>query len=213
MNRSAFLIVSGSALLLGCGGKSAGAKSPTTSSDLVCAAGVHASGVTGKAATWDAVVVASGSTADDVCNHSPCGPDEPYSFVGETAVAVKVNGGYTVIGDVTDGFGGATAKLTELGDLRLLSVESDILGRDEVTLDDGEETTATVLLGRSHYDYVLDPASGKVLWRGSCTSGEDQSDHATVVTRNGAIFSYDGCIGKGPAVTFTAEQAAACPSE
>lgn len=212
MNRSAFLIVSGSTLLLACGGTSSGARSAAAPADI-CAVGVHASGVTGKAASWDAVIAAAGSTADDVCSSSPCGPDQPYSFVGEAALAIKVADGYTVIGDVTDGMGRPEATLTRLGELIHVALEQELLGRDDVTLDDGEQTTATVLLGRSHVDYVLDPASGKVLWRGSCTSGEHDSDRATVVTRDGSTFGYRGCIGAGPAVTFTADQASACPSE
>lgn len=202
----------GSATLVACGGKG-GAKAPVASGDP-CAAGVQASGVTGRAATWDAVGVAVGADSPEaLCASSPCGPDEAVSFAGMSGLAIKVDGGYTVIGDAWDGLQGSPPLAVErLGDLLHVSLDLEELGREEVTLDDGSETSATVLIGHGYADYVLDPASGKVLWRAFCRVDGDAESRLPKVTRDGALFSYTGCAGDAPAVRFTAEQASACPA-
>ena len=158
-------------LALACGGKGGAAKPPAPSGDP-CAAGIHAAGITGRAATWDAVAAMVGSTADAMCQFGPCGPDEAVSFVGaspDELIAVKVDGGWTGIGDLWNSDEPQpTAKLTRLGDLGWLSLAFEQLGRDDVTLDDGTETTAPVVGCAPYVDYVIDPASGKALWRGAC---------------------------------------------
>lgn len=200
--------------LLACGGKGGGARGPATAAD-VCARGVHAAGMTARAASWDALVVVAGATAADACDHSPCGPDERVSFVGsgaEEQLAVKLADGWLALGDVWDGgIAVPTATVTELGDLWWVSVYAEITGREPVTLDDGEETTATVITGQTYHDFVIDPAAGKVLWRALC-GGEGDEFRPTVVTRDGDRFGYVGCDGPAEAITFTAGEAAACPS-
>lgn len=199
---------------LACGGKGGAAKPPAPSGDP-CAAGIHAAGITGRAATWDAVAAMVGSTADAMCQFGPCGPDEAVSFVGaspDELIAVKVDGGWTGIGDLWNSDEPQpTAKLTRLGDLVWLSLDFEQLGRDDVTLDDGTETTATVVVGRTYVDYVIDPASGKALWLGVC-GGEGDEWRPTVVSRDGDTFGYVPCSGPDVPVRFTAAQASACPA-
>ncbi len=198
-------------LLVACGGKPA-AKAPAAPVDP-CAAGLHASGVTASAGTWDAVVAVADATTDTVCENSPCGPDESASFVGSTALAIKVAGGYLVIADVWDGNNHEpTLTFSRLGDLVRVSLDNELLGRDDVTLDDGTTTTATVVTGRVYTDLVVDPGSGKVLFRALCSVEEDRNSQATKLDRAGATFSYTGCEPGATSVSFTAEQAASCPS-
>ena len=101
------------------------------------------------------------------------------------------------------------ARLTPLGDLLWLSLDFQQEGRDEVTLEDGTETSATVVVGRTFVDYVIDPATGKALWRGTC-GGEGDAWRPTVVTRDGDSFGYVRCSGPEMVIRFTAEQASAC---
>ncbi len=208
------LAFSSLALIAACGGKSA--PRPAALAIDPCTAGIHATGHTMRGATWDAIAMHLGARADAICESSPCGPDEPISFAGaapDDMIAVKVRDGWLGIPDVWDADEGVPqAKLTPLGDLVWLSLDFMQEGRDEVTLDDGTETTATVMVGRTFVDYVLDPATGKALWRGTC-GGEGDAWRPTVVTRAGDSFDYVPCSGPELAIRFTAEQAAACPTD
>lgn len=199
--------------VVACGGKGGGAKAPAAVD--VCAHGVHAAGMTARAATWDALVMVAGATAADACDRSPCDPDAPVSFVGrgpDEQLAVKLADGWLALGDVWDaGDAVPTATLTPLGELWWLSVYAELTGRDEVTLDDGETTTATVITGQTYHDFLIDPAAGKVLWRAVC-GGEGDEFRPTAVTRDGERFGYVGCDGASAPIGFTAAEAAACPS-
>lgn len=212
MNRLVLLTLS-TAALVACGGKPA-AQTPVAVVDP-CTAGLHASGVTVQAGTWDAVAVAAGATSADVCSETPCGPDQAYSWVGSAgALAVKVAGGYTVIGDVWAGLDAAPpTTLTRLGSLVHVAAYLETLGREEVVLDDGEETTATVVVDQTYVDYVIDPGTGKVLWMASCSVPGDDNSQPPKIDLAGATFSYTGCRPTATAVAFTADQAASCPSE
>jgi hypothetical protein len=156
------------------------------------------------------------SSPDAMCESSPCGPDEPVSFAGsapDDALAIKHAGGWTVIGDVWDSDEGQPdANVTALGDARWLHLYFEETGRDEVVLDDGTETTATVITGQRYEDFVID-ANGRVLFRAVCDSGDAEStDRPTVITRDGDTYAYVRCDGDPTPVRFTAEQASACPN-
>ena len=204
------------AVLAACGGKRGGAVEPGPSLDP-CTAGLHAPGITARAPSWDALALVVSTTADSLCQSSPCGPDEPVSFVGsapDDGIAVKVDGGWVVVGDVWDSdFDAPTARVADLGGgLLWLHLYLEETGRDEVTLDDGTETTATVIVAQTYDDFVIDQAQGKALFRAHCAAGEDGAAREPSLARDGDRFTYVPCLGDGAKVTFTAEQASACPS-
>ncbi len=188
-------------LVAACGGKRAAPSDPALAVDP-CGNGVHAAGMSVKAATWDAVAVLSSpdGRVDGVCAAKPCGPDEAVSFVGEAPdelVAVKVDGGWVAFADVWDaGKAVPEHRLTRLRDLLWLQLVM--------------EPEAGKAAGWRYLDFVIDPAQGRVLWRAVCAS-EGDTGHPTVVTRDGDSFGYVRCDQDVP-IGFTAEQAGACPS-
>lgn len=199
----------------GGGGKGAAMPAPALAApQAVCAAGLHASGVTGRATSWDAVAMLASTSADAMCEASPCGDGEAVSFVGtapDDVIAVKHDGGWTVIGAVWDSDEGVPqATVTMLGDARWLHLYFEELGRDDVELDDGTQTTATVVVGQTYQDFVLG-ADGKVLFRAVC-GGEGDDHRPTVIARDGDTFAYTRCEGDATPVRFTAATAAECPS-
>lgn len=194
------------------GGKGGGAKAPSAAA-FSCVGGVHSAGWSAKAATWDAVAAQVSSTPDAMCEEtSPCGEGEAVSFVGappDDVMAVKVKDGWVMI--EWNGYdGNPTATVKDLGGLLWVHRYLEQLGREEVELDDGEQTTATVITGQIYDDYVIDPAAGKVLFHTHC-GGEGEAERETVIARDGDTFRYTGCQGPAEPIAFTAAQAAECP--